>query len=83
MSSCDKGPGKVNAVGEVTLPDGVDGQVIVSVSWVNPKTSKVVASGKQTLKDLEHGKKTGWKITADVGAKPGDISCVLGATVLP
>ncbi|MFE4195012.1 hypothetical protein ACFRJ9_04025 [Paenarthrobacter sp. NPDC056912] len=82
MASCDTAPGKVTAKGTVTPPEGTKGVVKISVSWVDPKTSAVLARGEQTFKDPQAGKSIDWVATAEVTKPAAEIKCVLGATVL-
>lgn len=82
MTSCDTAPGKVTARGTVTPPARAKGAVKITVSWVDSKTSAVLARGEQTFKDAAADKALDWTISAEV-SKPGvDVKCVLGATVL-
>jgi hypothetical protein len=83
MASCATDAGKVAAVGTVTLPEGLKGQIKVSVSWVDTKTSTVLAKGDQTIKDAKAGKTTNWSISADLPKTDAQVRCVLGSTVLP
>ncbi|MFJ4210119.1 hypothetical protein ACIPY2_16825 [Paenarthrobacter sp. NPDC089675] len=82
MTSCDTAAGKVAAKGTVTPPDGTKGTVKVSVSWVDPKTSAVLARGEQSFKDVQSGKALDWVVNAEVPANAAEAKCVLGATVL-
>lgn len=82
MSSCDTSPGKVSAKGTVTPPAGIKGTVKVSVSWVDPKTSAVLARGEQSFKDAQSGKAIDWVVNAEVPATGAEAKCVLGAAVL-
>lgn len=82
MASCDTAPGKVTAKGTVTPPDGTKGAVKISVSWVDPKTSAVLARGEQTFKDPQSGKTLDWAVNAEVTKQGTEVKCVLGATVL-
>lgn len=82
MTSCDTAPGKVTAKGTVTPPEGSKGTVKITVSWVDPKTSAVLARGEQSFKDAEGGEPLDWEANAEVTKPAADIKCVLGATVL-
>ncbi|MGJ3190551.1 hypothetical protein [Paenarthrobacter sp. FR1] len=82
MGSCDTAPGKVTATGTVTPPEGTKGTVKVSVSWVDPKTSAVLARGEQSFKDAKAGKALDWSVNAEVPEQGVDVKCVLGAAVL-
>ncbi|GGJ39269.1 hypothetical protein [Paenarthrobacter histidinolovorans] len=82
MTSCDTAPGKVTAKGTVTPPAGAKGTVKITVSWVDSKTSAVLAHGEQTFMDAAADESLDWVINAEI-SKPGvDVKCVLGATVL-
>lgn len=83
MTSCDTQEGKVTATGKATVPQDVKGTATVSVSWVDPKTSVVLAHASQTLKDAKAGQPTDWTITTDLGKHTTEVKCVLSATVLP
>ena len=82
MTSGDTAAGKVAAKGTVTPPDGTKGTVKITVSWVDPKSSSVLARGEQTFKDAKAGKSLDWVINAEVPQKGTEVKCVLGATVL-
>lgn len=82
MTSCDTAPGKVTAKGTVTPPEGSKGTVKITVSWVDPKTSAVLARGEQTFKDAAAGKVLDWVASAEVTKPATELKCVLGATVL-
>lgn len=82
MASCDTTAGKVAAKGTVIPPDGTKGTVKISVSWVDPQTSSVLARGEQTFKDPQAGKALDWAISADVPGKGTEVKCVLGAAVI-
>ncbi|MFP5016908.1 hypothetical protein ACKLTP_07925 [Paenarthrobacter ureafaciens] len=82
MTSCDTATGKVTAKGIVTPPDGIKGTVKVSVSWVDPATSAVLARGERLFKGAKPGKALDWSVEAEI-TKPGtEAKCVLGASVL-
>jgi len=82
MSACDTAPGKVAAKGTVTPPGGTTGTVKITVSWVDSKTSAVLARGEQTFKDAAAGEVLDWAINAEFSKTGVDVRCVLGATVL-
>ncbi|MFK0003214.1 hypothetical protein [Paenarthrobacter sp. NPDC090522] len=82
MASCDTAAGKVAAKGTVTPPEGTKGTVKISVSWVDPTSSSVLARGEQSFKDAQAGKALEWAINAEVPQKGTEVKCVLGATVL-
>ncbi|MGF6834747.1 putative small secreted protein [Paenarthrobacter sp. TE4293] len=82
MTSCDTAQGKVTAKGTVTPPEGTKGTVKITVSWVDPKTSAVLARGEQTFKDAAAGEALDWVANAEVTKPATEIKCVLGATVL-
>lgn len=82
MTSCDTAPGKVTAKGTVTPPAGTKGAVKITVSWVDPGTSAVLARGEQTFNDAQPGKPLDWVANAEVTKPAKDITCVLGAAVL-
>lgn len=83
MKSCDTKEGKVSAGGTVTPPADAKGVVKVSVSWVDPKTSSVLAQASQTITDFTAGKPADWSVATDLGKAPGEVHCVLGSTILP
>ncbi|MCR1162297.1 MULTISPECIES: hypothetical protein [unclassified Paenarthrobacter] len=82
MTSCDTAPGKVTAKGTVTPPEGTKGAVKITVSWVDPSTSAVLARGEQTFKDAQPGKALDWVTNSEVTKPATAIKCVLGATVV-
>ncbi|MFK4299748.1 type IV pilus biogenesis protein CpaD/CtpE [Arthrobacter sp. GAS37] len=83
MTSCDKTAGTVVAKGTATMPADTQGEVQISVSWVDPATSAVLVKGTEILKDAVPLKPKDWSISAKLETPPADVSCVLGATVLP
>ncbi|MCD4851764.1 hypothetical protein LN996_13160 [Arthrobacter sp. AK01] len=82
MTSCDTAPGKVTAKGTVTPPEGTKGTVKITVSWVDPTTSAVLARGEQTFEDAAAGEALDWVANAEVTRPATALKCVLGATVL-
>lgn len=82
MKSCDIKPGDVVAKGIVTLPEDMSGSIKISVSWVDSKTSAVLAQGVQTIKNATPGKETEWSISAKLDKTPAKVKCVLGAKAL-
>ncbi len=82
MNSCGTVAGPVTAAGTVTPPANAPGKVVVSVSWVNTKTSAVIAKGEQTFDAPEADKPIDWSIEATLPKDIKDVECVLGATVL-
>lgn len=83
MTSCDTKEGDVTAAGTVTLPENVKGSIEISVSWVDPKTSSVLAKETKNIKDAETGKAIDWTVNTKLGKLTTDVKCVLGSTVLP
>lgn len=83
MTSCDTKEGDVTAAGTVTLPENVKGTIQVSVSWVDPKTSSVLAQETKTIDDAPTGRAIGWTVNSKLGKLTTDVKCVLGSTVLP
>lgn len=81
LTGCDTTGSDVTATGTVTMPEGDAGDVVVSVSWVNSKTSSVYGRGVTTLKDLKGGDKKEWTTSATLPAGAESVSCVLGAVV--
>lgn len=82
MTSCVTAVGKVTAKGTVTPPEGTKGTVKVSVSWVDPATSSVLARGEQSFKDAQAGKALEWSVDAEITKAGAEAKCVLGASVL-
>lgn len=83
MTSCDTKEGDVSAAGTVTLPENVKGTIKVSVSWVDPKTSSLLAQETKTIEDAQTGKAIDWTVKTKLGKLTTDVKCVLGSTVLP
>ncbi|WP_458112134.1 hypothetical protein M1D88_18075 [Arthrobacter sp. R1-13] len=83
MTSCDTKEGDVTAAGTVTLPENVEGTIEVSVSWVDPKTSSVLAKETKTIDDAPTGQAIDWSLKSKLGKLTTDVKCVLGSTVLP
>lgn len=81
MSHCDTTGTKVTAKGSVTMPAGKSGDVVVSVSWVDSKTSTVYGRGVTTLSGLASGDKKDWTTNATLPANAASVSCVLGSIV--
>ncbi|WP_139244313.1 hypothetical protein [Arthrobacter alpinus] len=85
LDSCDTTPGHVTAKGKVTLPEGVQGEVTVSISWINSTNSSVLASGTGTLKNASSNHPTDWEVSTDLTASSVEtdtkVSCVLGSVV--
>jgi hypothetical protein len=81
MTSCDTTGSEVTAKGTVTMPKDSNGNVVVSVSWVNSKNSSVYGRGVTTLKDLNGGDKKEWTTSATLPAGAESVSCVLGAVI--
>jgi hypothetical protein len=80
MESCDTTGTTVTAKGTVTMPEGVKGDVVVSVSWVNSADSSVYARGVTTVTG-KTGDKKEWTTTATLPATADAVACVLGAVV--
>jgi len=80
MDSCETTGTDVTAKGTVTMPKDTQGDVFISVSWVNSKSSSVYARGVTTVKG-EAGEKKQWTTTATLPADVESVSCVLGAVV--
>lgn len=83
MTSCDTKEGDVTAAGTVTLPENVNGTIQVSVSWVDPKTSSVLARETKTIDDAPTGQPIDWTVKTTLSKLTTDVKCVLGSTVLP
>lgn len=83
MTSCDTKEGDVTAAGTVTLPENVKGTIKISVSWVDPKTSSLLAQESKTIEDAQTGKPVDWAVTATLSKVTTEVKCVLGSTVLP
>lgn len=81
MSHCDTTGTKVTAKGSVAMPSGKSGDVVVSVSWVDSKTSTVYGRGVTTLAGLDSGQKKDWTTSATLPASAESVACVLGAVV--
>lgn len=83
MTSCTTTEGDVKAQGTVTPPADSPGEVQITVSWVNPKTSQVIAKGIQKYDNPVAGQKLDWTISAKLPKTETPTSCVLGATIIP
>lgn len=83
MTSCDTKEGDVTAAGTVTLPENVKGTIKVSVSWVDPKTSSLLAQETETIENAQTGKAIDWTVKTTLGKVTTDVRCVLGSIVLP
>lgn len=81
MTSCDTTGTKVTAKGTVTMPKHEQGDVVISVSWVDSKNSSVYGRGVTTLKSISSGDKKEWTTTALLPAGARSVSCVLGAVI--
>lgn len=81
MTSCETTGSAVTAKGTVTMPEGKQGDVVVSVSWVNSKNSSVYGRGVTTLEGLKAGDKKDWTTTATLPDGAESVSCVLGAVI--
>jgi hypothetical protein len=74
--------GPVEATGSVAMPPGESGNVAVSVSWVDAKTSSVYARGLAVLRGLRPGETKMWAVDADLPAGARDITTVLSAVLV-
>lgn len=83
MTSCDTKEGDVTAAGTVILPENVKGTIKISVSWVDPKTSSLLAQQTKTIDNAQTGKAIDWTVVTKLGKVTTDVKCVLGSTVLP
>lgn len=79
LLSCTTGTGPVEANGTTRLPEGVTGDIVVSVSWVNSSTSSVYARGLATV--ASPSEDTEWTVTAALPAGAENVACVVGAVV--
>lgn len=82
MTSCETKEGQVQAKGHVTPPADSPGEVQITVSWVNPQTSQVIAKGIQTFDNPPAGKQIDWSITTKLPKTESPTSCVIGATII-
>ncbi|MGN6696349.1 MAG: hypothetical protein ACTHN0_19380 [Aquihabitans sp.] len=69
VSSCERGPGAVDASGTFTNESKKRRDVVVVVSWVSPKGNGVLARDVAVLQDLGPGKSAGWKVAGRVRSK--------------
>ncbi|MEV8213466.1 hypothetical protein [Leifsonia sp. NPDC077715] len=81
MTSCDTTGAEVTAKGTLTMPEGESGDAVISVSWVDRKTSTVYTRGVTTLKSPAPGTAVDWQTSATLPAGAESVSCVLGAVV--
>ncbi len=81
LSSCGTTPGTVLAKGTIVIPKGTKANPVVSVSWVDPKTSTVYTRGLATIKTDARDVSVPWTITATLPPTATPMSCVLGAVV--
>ena len=83
MDSATTEPGgPVLAEGTLVMPEGQEGDVAISVSWVNPETSSVYARGVTTLKGVKPGEERKWEVKAELPADAEGSSTVLGAVIV-
>lgn len=81
LTGCETTPGTVQAKGTIVIPKGMKKDPVISVSWVDPKTSTAYTRGLTTIKSDERDVPVTWTITATLPPTATPISCVLGAVV--
>jgi len=81
MTSCSVTGPNVTAKGTVKLPEGKNGDVVVSVSWTNAKNASVYGRGVATIKDAKSGDQKEWTTSATIPADAESVSCVVGAVI--
>jgi hypothetical protein len=82
VASSTSEPGTtVEAKGTVTLPEGEEGKVVVSVSWVNAGTNSVYARGQAVLVGMKGGETKDWTATAELPADAEDVQIVPSAVI--
>jgi hypothetical protein len=69
VSTCDAGPGKVSANGTIENSAKKPRDLVIAVSWVNPKGNGVLDRKVVVIKDLAAGKSADWKVTGEVPSK--------------
>lgn len=80
VANCTTRPGDVKASGTVTNTAKVARDLVVTMSWIAPKHSDVVARGVATMKQVKPGSTTDWSIESTLGYKAGDAQCIVGAS---
>jgi hypothetical protein len=82
MTSSTDTPGTtVEAKGTVTMPEGEQGTIAISVSWTNAADGHVYALGVSRLPGVKAGETKEWTVTADLPADAEDVKTVLGAVI--